>query len=170
MVAALVARGGLVWPWSWLAFTVIPLGRAARCEPADVARSLATAPSIDPTTGFGTLMQDFDAAQWRGKRLRLSAWVKSADVKPGSGVWMRIDIDKTSAAFDNMVNRAIRGTTEWTKYEVVLDVAEQATGIYLGLILDGKGTTTAIALAAEPEAPRTFGLHVFAPDTSSLFD
>src|SRR5437879_1210479 len=41
--------------------------------------------------GFGTLMQQFSASQYLGKRVRFSAWVKSENVIRWSGLWMRID-------------------------------------------------------------------------------
>ena len=53
--------------------------------------------------GFGTLMQSFDAKDYLGKRLRLTAWVKAADVRDWAGVWMRVDGSGTkSLAFDNI--------------------------------------------------------------------
>jgi len=39
---------------------------------------------------------------------------------------------ETGVAFDNMQDRAIKGTTDWRRYEVVLDVPEDATGIAPG--------------------------------------
>ncbi len=52
--------------------------------------------------GFGTLMQEFRADKYAGKRVRLSAFVKSEDVQDWAGLWMRVDKDKDSIAFDNM--------------------------------------------------------------------
>jgi hypothetical protein len=52
---------------------------------------------------------------------------------------MRVDKDKTMAAFDNMQNRAVKGTQPWKTYDVVLDVPADATGIYFGVLLSGAG-------------------------------
>ncbi len=38
-----------------------------------------------------------------------------------------------------MHDRAIKGNTEWTKYEIVLNVSVRATGISFGALLDGTG-------------------------------
>src|SRR5579872_6983482 len=38
--------------------------------------------------GFGTLMQEFSATQYLGKRVRFSAWVKSDRVTRWAGLWM----------------------------------------------------------------------------------
>jgi hypothetical protein len=43
-------------------------------------------------------------------------------------------------AFDNMQNRAIKGTTGWQYYAVVLDIPVDATGLAYGVLLAGSGT------------------------------
>jgi hypothetical protein len=102
------------------------------------------------TTGFGSMMQDFGAAQYVGKRIRLSGYLKSEVVDSWGGLWMRVDGASeskngypTSLAFDNMhdglQDRSVKGTTAWQNYSIVLDVPEGATGIYIGFLLDGPG-------------------------------
>jgi hypothetical protein len=86
--------------------------------------------------GFGTLMQRVSAEQYKGKRVRLSGVVKSQDVVGWAGLWMRVDRGKDPVAFDNMQNRSIKGTTEWRRYDVVLDVPKDATRISFGILLD----------------------------------
>jgi hypothetical protein len=118
--------------------------------------------------GFGTLTQAIRADKYRGKRLRMSAYVKTADVDGWSGLWMRVDgAKKTALAFDNMMDRSIKGTTDWAKYEVVLDIPEEAEGIYFGFLVAGKGQgwvddihlevvgddVKATALPVEPQDP-----------------
>lgn len=89
---------------------------------------------------FGALNQGFRADEYRGKRLRLSAFVKAKDVDDWSGLWMRVDgKDKTGLAFDNMQERAIKGTSDWKRYEIVLDIPADAEEIYFGILLAGKG-------------------------------
>src|SRR5450432_2697984 len=72
--------------------------------------------------GFGTLMQDFRADHYLGKRVRFSAFVKTEAAQDCAGLWMRVDKESKQVAFDNMQNRPIKGTTTWQKYDVVLDV------------------------------------------------
>jgi hypothetical protein len=94
----------------------------------------------DDPEGFGTLTQVFRAEKYQGKRLKMTAFVKSEDVDGWAGLWMRIDgKEKTGLAFDNMQQRAIQGTTDWQKYEIVLDVPEEAEEIYFGFLVSGKG-------------------------------
>lgn len=106
----------------------------------DAGRASAYLKSKDPAIeGFGTLMQMFDAQQYLGKRVRFSGSVKAEGVQKWAGLWMRVDKQRDSVAFDNMQGRPIKGTTGWQSYTVVLDVPQDATGIALGILLDGTG-------------------------------
>ncbi len=97
------------------------------------------------TKGFGTLMQDFRADDYAGKRVRLSAMLKSENVANWAGLWMRVDKSTGASsspkmvAFDNMQDRPVKGTEDWKNYQVVLDVPVDATGISFGLLLNGSG-------------------------------
>ncbi|UGS23211.1 hypothetical protein [Flavobacterium channae] len=100
-----------------------------------------TIKSIDKKIdGFGTLMQSGKPDLYLGKTIKMIGYVKSENVKSWAGLWMRIDYynDKV-LAFDNMHPRAIVGTNDWTKYEVVLFVPQDATDFSYGVLLDGTG-------------------------------
>jgi RNA polymerase sigma factor (sigma-70 family) len=90
-------------------------------------------------TDFGTLGQVFKADDYRGKRVRLSAWLKTKDVAGGAGLWMRVDGADKTLTFDNMKDRAVKGDSRWARCEVVLDVPEAAKHITFGLLVWGKG-------------------------------
>ena len=90
--------------------------------------------------GFGTLMQTFQAKAYLGKRLRYSAHVKSEEVEKWAGLWMRIDGPQVGMlGFDNMQNRPIKGTTDWQRYEIVLNVPQDSTNIAFGILMEGSG-------------------------------
>ncbi|MGP4070337.1 hypothetical protein [Halobacillus sp. B29] len=90
--------------------------------------------------GFATLMQQIKSDRYRGERLRFSAFVKSMDVRRSAGLWMRIDHSSGDVlAFDNMMNRPIKGTNEWNHYSVVLDVPVKSEVIAFGMLLNGFG-------------------------------
>jgi hypothetical protein len=90
--------------------------------------------------GFGTLMQQFNPEAYRGKRVRFSATLRSVGVTGWAGLWMRVDTEQRPAvAFDNMEDRAVRGNTDWTAYEVVLDVAPDASDLAFGVLVVGGG-------------------------------
>lgn len=93
----------------------------------------------DKGEGFGTLMQTFKADDYRGKRVRMSAWMKTENTESAQ-LWMRLDSENgTMLGFDNMANRAVKGTTEWKRYEITLDVPETAVYIAFGGLVAGKG-------------------------------
>lgn len=84
--------------------------------------------------------QRFKADRWRGKRVRFSAYLKSHKLGQWGGAWMRIDTDtKQSYAFDDCEDHPLTGTTDWTLFEVVLDVPDNAAVIYLGAHMFGRG-------------------------------
>jgi hypothetical protein len=115
----------------------------------------AKKPAVD---GFGTLMQDFRADHYQGKRVRFSAFVKTEGVQGWAGLWMRVDKGPQQQAFDNMQDRSIKGTTNWQRYDVVLDVPQDATGIFFGVLLGGSGTVwlnDAKFEAVGPDVPTT---------------
>jgi len=91
-------------------------------------------------TGFGTLMQSFQAERYLGKQVRLSGFVKADGVQGWAGLWMRVDKNSKVVAFDNMEDRPIKGTNDWQRYEVVLAVPKDATAISFGVLLAGAGT------------------------------
>jgi len=96
---------------------------------------------VPQTKGFGTLMQSIAPDAYLNKRVRLSAFVKAENVTGWSGLWLRVDGKeaRSSIAFDNMQSRPIKGTQDWARYEVVLDVAKEATTIAFGVLLHGGG-------------------------------
>ena len=73
-----------------------------------------------------------------GKTISFSGYIKTENVSDGYGcLWMRID---PHGAFDNMGDCGIRGTTDWTKYEITLPFdAEKTTRMVMGGGLTGKG-------------------------------
>ena len=69
------------------------------------ARLCSTTEAID---GFGTLMQSVKADSYRGKRIKLTAYVKSESVDDWAGLWMRVDAGREFVSFDNMQNHVTR--------------------------------------------------------------
>jgi hypothetical protein len=132
----------------------------------------AKSPVID---GFGTLMQDFRADQYVGKRMRFSASVRTEGVQNWAGLWMRVDraSGATPLSFDNMQDRPIKGTMDWQNYDVVLDVPEGATGIFFGVLLNGSGSVWLNAVKFEAvgtDAPTTGRNQTPRPDKPTNLD
>ena len=104
------------------------------------------------TTGFGTVMQKLDTETYRGKRVRISGLLRGANIGGWAGLWMRVDraAGPGSLYFDNMQDRPITGSSDWTKCEVVLDVPAASGAVYMGMLLSGSGEVWLNELKIEP--------------------
>ncbi|WP_203361813.1 AraC family transcriptional regulator [Bacillus sp. REN10] len=89
---------------------------------------------------FATMMQQFKAEKFIGKRMKLSAFIKTEQVQPFCGMWMRVDNTAGDVLqFDNMYNRPIQNDTNWNRYSIVLDIPEGSSTISFGILLSGTG-------------------------------
>ncbi|CAN7309126.1 transcriptional regulator [Pseudoduganella sp. LjRoot289] len=101
-------------------------------------------------SSWGTLMQQFSAEAYRGKRVRFQADVMTHSVSKWAGLWMRVDSPaKYSSSFYNSQDKPMKGTMVWERRSVVLDVAEDATAVSLGVISAGTGETFIDKLSVE---------------------
>jgi hypothetical protein len=91
------------------------------------------------SNGFGTLMQTISAESYRGGRWRLSGYLKTRDAARAQ-MWMRVDAtDRNVVSFDNMDDRPITGTTDWARYEIVLNVPSNSVDVAFGFLLTQSG-------------------------------
>jgi hypothetical protein len=72
-------------------------------------------------------------------RVRLRGYARVSDLSGWAGLLMRIEAP-TMRAFDNMIGRPFRGTADWARADVVLDVPADAFAIYVGAVVVGSGT------------------------------
>jgi len=88
------------------------------------------------------LVQYIRADDYRGKRVRLSAWVRPRNVGSAavSGIFMRVDGPGVALEADDMVRRIVVGVGTWRQVAVVLDVPERAVGISLGAVFQAANT------------------------------
>lgn len=103
---------------------------------------------VNKVNGFGTLMQSIVADNYVGKRIMLSARLKTEDADGAATIWMRVDgKQRNSLRFDNLETRAVdgvlRGTKDWSPRLIVLDVPEEADSIHFGFYLRGAGSVWA---------------------------
>lgn len=89
------------------------------------------------TEGFRAIMYTLPN-NYAGKKITLSGYIKTENVTDGfAGLWMRIDPE---VAFNNMQNVGLKGTNDWKKYEVTLNMSPENTQqIVIGALLSGKG-------------------------------
>jgi len=75
----------------------------------------------------------------KGKRIQMSAYIKTLNVKKEAGLWMRINLDNNNFIVDNMSGRSASSTNNWKMYSIVLDVPNNAKSIRFGAIFEGSG-------------------------------
>lgn len=111
-------------------------------KPRSGARSLRME-NIGPEP-FGTVFQKIDAVPLRGRTLRFAAWVRTegaAGNRYGAGAGLNLHAMKGGYPIAHVMMRkdAVRGTTDWARYEVALKVPNDADHIEVGLNLFGPG-------------------------------
>ncbi|HME10148.1 MAG TPA: tetratricopeptide repeat protein [Bryobacteraceae bacterium] len=89
----------------------------------------------------GNLMQSFKAAAYRGKTVRLTAWLRleptAADDR--GQMWLSVDrADDKKGFFDDMSDRAVL-SPEWTLREIRARIDRDATFIKFGVMSIGRG-------------------------------
>jgi len=100
-----------------------------------------SAPASPPPDSFGTLMESFDAQPFRGKTVRLRAWIRLDRKAPADHVQMLLHVGRPGMQpgfVDNMADRPIVAE-EWRRYEIQGEVAPDAETIRLGVMLFGLG-------------------------------
>jgi hypothetical protein len=104
---------------------------------------------------WATFAQTATPVPFRGGRVRYRGWLRTREVRSGwAGLWLRVEgSDREVLAFDNLgqvpPDRSLRGTTGWTRAEIVLPVAAEAVTLAFGVVLAGDGVLWADDLELE---------------------
>jgi hypothetical protein len=87
---------------------------------------------------YASMMQTIDAGPYRGKRLRLTAFLKIEDVKESAG--MHAIVRHPADSEDRFPkSQRLQGSADWTRYEVEFAVVDYATQIECRVELVGPG-------------------------------
>ncbi len=86
----------------------------------------------------GGVAQSVDGAEWRGKRVRLTARLKTLDATEVQ-VTMHVisGASPEQESVRTMVSRSVSGTQDWQAREIVMDVPADAQDIVYGFYLRG---------------------------------
>jgi len=76
---------------------------------------------------------------FEGVNLLASCWLKTQDVTNYAQMWVRID--DANGKMLKLVNHPaqLKGTTDWQRYEATVSMPDDASVIYLGFLITGKG-------------------------------
>lgn len=97
------------------------------------------AASKTKTANWNTLFQIANAEKYRGKKIRISAYLRTDYLQDYASFWARVDKSNVWHNLDNMPHYTIYANSEWRKYNLVVDVPTNATTIAFGLILKAGG-------------------------------
>lgn len=77
---------------------------------------------------------------FQGNSFTLKAFLKTENIPDDgmAGLWMRIDGEDGMLKFDNMNDRPVKGTTDWTEYSITL-WTDEAEKIHIGGLMTGTG-------------------------------
>lgn len=75
----------------------------------------------------------------RGKKVRLSTWIKTDNVAGRAGAWWQSERATGAGVYKGMESQPIKGTTDWTKYELTVDVPSNAVETSFGFTVVGEG-------------------------------
>jgi serine/threonine-protein kinase len=108
-----------------------------------VSFALSSLPAAQDSTWFAG-QQIVDAKQFRGRRVRITANVKSDSVGMAT-LWLvvdgRVGATMSTLAHDSTsVRQPVRGTRAWQKVEMVVDIDPRAICIRFGPTIRGRGT------------------------------
>jgi hypothetical protein len=111
---------------------------------ARTGKASAVIKSTDPDPNHErTLEQWVRAENYRGKRIRLSAFVKTkgvGTVEPaGVGLWITVVGETERLGLAIMKGHRVKGTSDWASYEQVIDIPQGAALLYFGVGLHGPG-------------------------------
>ncbi|WP_431683577.1 hypothetical protein [Kitasatospora sp. KL5] len=116
------------------------------------------------------MIQGFRAEEFSGKRVRLSALMRTKNVSEAAAIWLRVDAGEEAVAFENTESesRRLSGTSGWVRRDIVLDVPAEGEKILIGALLSGDGCVWVdsftfevvgddVALTREPQPPLPAG-------------
>lgn len=104
---------------------------------------------------YGTIAQNASAADYRGKRIRLSTYLKSKSAKEGA-LWIVVvdkDPNKSIGLNGTTTGKVIRGNQDWTRFEHIINIPATTQALSFGISSEGKGTVWADGFKIEVLGP-----------------
>ena len=89
---------------------------------------------------MGTLWQAIKPRPgWFGERVMMTVSMRTLNVKEAAGLFMRVSTYGGWIHYDYMYDRLVKGSTDWHKYMIVLDIPHDTSLIDFGAWMIGKG-------------------------------
>lgn len=128
---------------------------------------------------FGGVRNTLETARYRGKRVRVSGWLKVDGVEDvtttrygqvtgEAGLWLAVGSAISGYRQDRMQNRTLKGTTGWEQRDFVIDVPADNNNFMVGFWMQGKGQVWMRDISVE-EVPSTVALTPFGAEIGPDF-
>jgi hypothetical protein len=103
--------------------------------------ALLLAPIGDTGGRWGTWLRSIDAAPYRGKRVRLSAYARTEGATKRAAFWARVQAVDSPPDGVGLGGHWMRlpATSDWTRVEIVLDVPPAGSLLQYGVGIAGPG-------------------------------
>ena len=91
---------------------------------------------------YGTIAQNASPGPYLGKRIRLSAYLKTDAAKEGA-LWIVVhdeDLNKGSGANGESTGKVLKGTQGWTQIAHIVDIPTTTKAVSFGIDSEGAGT------------------------------
>jgi len=146
-------------PQGWSLMGAGPHRLPGRCEIGVDAQLTVKDPQLfsvrcanQDIPSFGGASKDVDSTRFRGKRVRISAWLKVEGVEAVVGapaglpsaageasLYAAVGSPTSGIRRDRMSDQTIKGSTAWVYREFVADIPRDGRRISVGFWLEGKG-------------------------------
>lgn len=115
----------------------------------------ATPGPWNPGFGYASLDQELAGAEFAGKRVRLSGYVRTEGIAAGGAdLWWAVLNKDGSVSYADTSAQGATGTTPWTRHTLELDVRADADIVLFGVELYGNGTAWFDDLEVEVDGHR----------------
>jgi hypothetical protein len=114
---------------------------SVRSEGNTSLRLASTGSQLPPGTVTAIASQTVSRDAFVGDRIRLAADIRTDSIDPGyAGIWLRIEGPQGFLHIDDMRNKPVSGTQDWSRHEIQLAVPPETTGVMFGAHISGNGT------------------------------
>lgn len=92
------------------------------------------------------LWQRADVASFRGRKVCFSAKLRAKDLSGRGSLYLLVSGSDTISGkesiqrYDDMTDRHIQGTTDWTDAEITIDIPQSADQMEIGIFIQGTGS------------------------------
>jgi len=89
---------------------------------------------------YGSTAQIVRGANFVGRKVRFSAWLRTRDTVDGASLFLIAEQGGNNLAYNFMAGSEVKGTHDWARHSITLDVPPGADQLRVGVTLQGPGS------------------------------